>query len=30
MLGGMLSAPLLSLLLIPAIYRIWLGWKLRG
>ena len=30
MLGGMLSAPLLSMLLIPAIYRIWLGWKLRG
>ncbi len=25
MLGGMLSAPLLSLLLIPAIYRWWLG-----
>ena len=30
MLGGMLSAPLLSMLLIPAIYRIWLGWRLRG
>ncbi len=29
MLGGMLSAPLLSLLLIPAIYRIWLGWRLK-
>ena len=30
MLGGMLSAPLLSMLLIPAIYRIWLGLRLRG
>ncbi|MCK7592512.1 efflux RND transporter permease subunit [Pseudomarimonas salicorniae] len=28
MLGGMLSAPLLSLLLIPAIYRWWLGRQL--
>jgi Cu(I)/Ag(I) efflux system membrane protein CusA/SilA len=30
MLGGMLSAPLLSLLLIPAIYRWWLGRRLAG
>ena len=28
MLGGMLSAPLLSLLVIPAIYRWWLGRRL--
>jgi Cu(I)/Ag(I) efflux system membrane protein CusA/SilA len=25
MLGGMLSAPLLSLLVIPAVYKLWLG-----
>ena len=30
MLGGMLSAPLLSMLVIPAVYRIWLGRGLRG
>jgi Cu(I)/Ag(I) efflux system membrane protein CusA/SilA len=28
MLGGMLSAPLLSLLVIPAIYRLWLARQL--
>ncbi len=30
MLGGMISAPLLSLFVIPAVYRIWLGWRLRS
>ncbi|MCL4721606.1 MAG: CusA/CzcA family heavy metal efflux RND transporter, partial [Gammaproteobacteria bacterium] len=30
MLGGMLSAPLLSLLVIPALYRLWLGRQLTG
>jgi copper/silver efflux system protein len=31
MLGGMISAPLLSLFVIPAVYRLWLGWRLpRG
>jgi Cu(I)/Ag(I) efflux system membrane protein CusA/SilA len=30
MLGGMLSAPLLSLLVIPAVYRLWLGRELRS
>jgi Cu(I)/Ag(I) efflux system membrane protein CusA/SilA len=29
MLGGMLSAPLLSLLVIPAVYKLWLGRHLR-
>ena len=28
MLGGMLSAPLLSLFVIPAVYRLWLGGRL--
>ena len=29
MLGGMLSAPLLSLLVIPAVYKLWLGRQLH-
>ncbi len=29
MLGGMVSAPLLSLLIIPAVYRLWLSRELR-
>jgi Cu(I)/Ag(I) efflux system membrane protein CusA/SilA len=29
MLGGMLSAPLLSLLVIPAVYKLWLGRGLK-
>ena len=30
MLGGMLSAPLLSMLVIPAAYRLWIGRRLRS
>ena len=30
MLGGMLSAPLLSLIVIPAIYKLWLGRGLKS
>ncbi len=29
MLGGMITAPLLSMLVIPAAYRLWMGRKLR-
>jgi len=30
MIGGMLSAPLLSLLVIPAVYKLWLSRRLRA
>jgi Cu(I)/Ag(I) efflux system membrane protein CusA/SilA len=30
MLGGMLSAPLLSLIVIPAIYKLWLSRGLKA
>ncbi|RMH58753.1 MAG: efflux RND transporter permease subunit [Candidatus Hydrogenedentota bacterium] len=30
MVGGMVSATILTLLMIPAIYRIWRGWGMRG
>ncbi len=30
MIGGMMSAPLLSLLVIPAVYKLWLSRRLAA
>ena len=30
MVGGMISAPLLSLIVIPAVYKLWLSRRLRA
>jgi Cu(I)/Ag(I) efflux system membrane protein CusA/SilA len=29
MVGGMVSATLLTLIVVPAIYGLWKGWKLK-
>jgi Cu(I)/Ag(I) efflux system membrane protein CusA/SilA len=30
MVGGMISATILTLIVVPAIYGLWKGWKLKG